>query len=136
MSFKRILLPVDFSDPAKACHAWAAEKFPGVELVFLHVWWGDEDSYATFHGDPRADAKKELDKYVAEFAKDHDNPTAADVVVGHPATEVCEFAEENDCEMIVMATHGRSGLKHLLVGSVAEAVVRHSAVPVLTMPRS
>jgi len=52
---------------------------------------------------------------------------------GSPRPVIVESAVELQCQMIVMGTHGRSGLTHLLMGSVAEYVVRHSRVPVLTV---
>ena len=52
---------------------------------------------------------------------------------GHPAAEIIKFSREENVDLIVMATHGRTGFKHVLMGSVAEKVVRLSAVPVLTV---
>lgn len=51
---------------------------------------------------------------------------------GDPAEEIVRFADEAHCELIVMGTHGRTGFKRLLMGSVAEAVVRRAKCPVLT----
>lgn len=55
------------------------------------------------------------------------------IVDGSPSTEITTYAKENDCDVIVMGTHGRSGVNRLLLGSVAERVVRSSTVPVLTI---
>ena len=55
------------------------------------------------------------------------------IVDGSPPTRIIDYAEENDCDVIVMGTHGRSGVDRLLLGSVAERVVRSSPVPVLTI---
>ena len=52
---------------------------------------------------------------------------------GHPAKEIVKVAKENACDLIVMGTHGRTGIAHLLLGSVAEHVVRHAPCPVLTV---
>ena len=52
---------------------------------------------------------------------------------GHPADEIVKFAEQNDIEMIVMGTLGKTGLDRFLLGSVAENVVRHSKIPVLVV---
>lgn len=52
---------------------------------------------------------------------------------GSPASEIVEYAESEDCDIVVMGTHGRSGVNRLLLGSVAERVVRTSRVPVLTI---
>jgi nucleotide-binding universal stress UspA family protein len=53
---------------------------------------------------------------------------------GKPHEEICRFAEQRDADIIVMGTHGRTGLARLLLGSVAERVVRTSNIPVLTVP--
>jgi nucleotide-binding universal stress UspA family protein len=55
------------------------------------------------------------------------------MVEGHPAETICRVAKEEGCDLIVMGTHGRSGLGRLLLGSVAEQVLREAACPVLTV---
>lgn len=60
-------------------------------------------------------------------------PVEGAVVDGSPARQIVNYAIENDCDLIVMGTHGRSGVDRLLLGSVAERVVRTSDVPVLTV---
>jgi nucleotide-binding universal stress UspA family protein len=55
------------------------------------------------------------------------------IIEGSPSKEITTYAEENDCDVIVMGTHGRSGVDRLLLGSVAERVVRSAQVPVLTI---
>ena len=55
------------------------------------------------------------------------------IVEGLPSTKILEYARENDCDLVVMGTHGRGGLDRLLLGSVAERVVRSSKIPVLTV---
>jgi nucleotide-binding universal stress UspA family protein len=55
------------------------------------------------------------------------------VLEGNPASEIVNFAEKNDIQLIVMGTLGKSGIQHFLLGSVAENVVRHSRVPVLVV---
>jgi len=60
-------------------------------------------------------------------------PVETAVIEGSPAREIVRYAEEQDCDVIVMGTHGRGGIDRLLLGSVAEKVVRASSVPVLTV---
>ena len=57
-----------------------------------------------------------------------------ELLMGDPAEQIVRCAAQHDAEWIVMGSHGRSGLSHLLVGSVAEGVLRHSSVPVLIVP--
>jgi len=60
-------------------------------------------------------------------------PVETAIVEGSPARDINTYAAENPCDLIVMGTHGRSGVDRLLLGSVAERVVRSSPVPVLTV---
>jgi nucleotide-binding universal stress UspA family protein len=78
------------------------------------------------------DAKVELDR----FMKLHVNPDLNIIPVvrmGHPSDEIIAFSREEHIDLIVMATHGRTGFEHVLLGSIAEKVVRNSPVPVLTI---
>jgi nucleotide-binding universal stress UspA family protein len=80
--------------------------------------------------DRRAEA--ELKQFWAENA---DPEVDAELInlKGDPFTEIIRYARENEIDLIVMATHGRTGLKHVIMGSVAEKVVRYSPHPVLTI---
>jgi nucleotide-binding universal stress UspA family protein len=130
---QRILCPIDFS--ATSFHALAfAERLAvslSAEIVLLHVS-GSEPSYAV-GGEPPAsdtDAKRQLDGV---------RPTAANLAIqrilhaGEPGEVICWLAESRQCDLIVMGTHGRRGLMHALLGSVAEYVMRHARSPVMTV---
>ncbi len=73
-------------------------------------------------------ALNEVERLVGDRA-----PVERVVVEGKPSTTIVEHAVEDDCDLIVMGTHGRGGIDRLLLGSVAERVVRHSTVPVMTV---
>jgi nucleotide-binding universal stress UspA family protein len=60
-------------------------------------------------------------------------PVETAVLEGSPSREIVRYAEAQDCDLVVMGTHGRGGIDRLLLGSVAERVVRASEVPVLTV---
>lgn len=62
-----------------------------------------------------------------------EQPVETEIVDGSPAKEIVAYADEQDCDVVVMGTHGRSGVDRLLLGSVAERVVRSAPVPVLTI---
>lgn len=70
---------------------------------------------------------------VREIADVHDVPVQTRMLEGGPSNEIVAFATEEGCDLIVMGTHGRGGIDRLLLGSVAERVVRSSPVPVLTV---
>ena len=77
-------------------------------------------------------AQTHVDDLVARLAKD--GATATGVVrVGNPVDEILRYAAEQKVDAIVMGTHGRSGIRHLIAGSVAERVVRGAKVPVITV---
>jgi universal stress protein A len=143
--FRRILVPHDFSDAATEALAVArrlAKQHRG-RLTVLHVvtpyqpvtmlpevagWISDREIVAG--------AKRSLDELVRREMRGRGAPPFRfNVELGDPATRILDAARGVDC--IVMATEGRTGLSHLLIGSVAEKVVRHSPVPVLTIrPRN
>jgi nucleotide-binding universal stress UspA family protein len=133
----QILVATDFSPHASNALEWArslAGAF-GAKLVLLHVI--DVLSFAVTGGvragiDPLSILSKEAHQCMGELKALI--PDAQTVVrEASPPAAIVDVALELNCQMIVMGTHGRSGLEHLLMGSVAEYVVRHSKVPVLTV---
>jgi nucleotide-binding universal stress UspA family protein len=114
-------------------------KFSGAELVALYVAdfrlltnfpdTGEEMVIAEFL---EKEGEKALDR-VQELAKDQDLPFTRLLKEGHPSTVILEVAEELECDLIVMGTHGRTGLDHLLMGSVAESVTRHAKCSVFVV---
>lgn len=139
--FRRILVPHDFSDSATHALRVAVRlaREHGGRLTVLHVvtpyqpvvglpevagWISDREIVAG--------AKRSLGELVRRELRGGKTPRARfDVELGDPATRIVHAAANAD--VIVMATEGRTGLAHLLIGSVAEKVVRHSPIPVLTI---
>jgi nucleotide-binding universal stress UspA family protein len=79
----------------------------------------------------------EMKKYLEETIKAHApelTGVESVVEVGHPAEKIMDFAQSSGVDLIVMSTHGRKGVSHMFLGSVAEKVIRHSPVAVLTVP--
>lgn len=145
VAFHRILAATDFSECSDAAveHAvYVAERF-AAELHLMHVVEGDDDPspYWFVPGEPignepadayrRTDAGRKLMSLVAHHAARLSTVTRGRLQFGDPAKTIIRAAEVDGYDLIVMGTHGRSGLSHLLVGSVAETVVRHSPCPVL-----
>ncbi len=141
--FRRILVPHDFSAAAAAALDVAADlaaRHRGT-LTVVHAI-APVYPVSTFAGaaempvwippeDLRADARKRLDAEVARVVGTRVRNVTARVVIGDPHHCIVQAARAADS--IVMATLGRTGLAHLVIGSVAEKVVRHSPVPVLTL---
>jgi len=133
----RIAVATDFSPQAGNALEWArslAEAF-GAKLILLHVI--DVFSLAEIGcvmggTDPLHLLREQAHRCMGELKALV--PDAQTVIrEGSPRPTIVEAAVELNCQMIVMGTHGRSGLAHLLLGSVAEYVVRNSKVPVLTV---
>ena len=147
MIWKTILVPHDFSSSANHAAAIARDeaKLHGAKIVLLHVI----DLPAAFAptsvvlpegtGAPIgikdyaiSSAETHLADIVERLSKDGVTATSF-IRVGNPVDEINRFVDEQGVDLIVMGTHGRTGLQHLLVGSVAERVVRTSPRPVLTI---
>lgn len=149
MQVKTILVPSDFSDYAEYAFTWAlemAEKWGAKVVVvnaapmFSHLAY-PESVYmvdlAKMEAELIADAQKKLWEFVAKQGTST-VPVETRAVLGDPFWEICQAAEREGADLIVMGSHGRTGLAHVLVGSVAERVVRHAPCPVLVarLPRS
>lgn len=138
-----ILSPIDFSDHSIRAMLVAREfaKLYKAKLQVLHVI--EETTHPVFYGlnrefvwGLRADiinrSKEELDRIFDEF-EEPEVEWKYDVISGHVANEILEYALRSRADMIVIPTHGLSGLKHFLMGSVAEKVIRRASCPVLTV---
>jgi nucleotide-binding universal stress UspA family protein len=139
---KRIVCPTDFSEPAVLAERQAVRLALalGAEVVLLHVateaaLWRESVFTADLRGVFEAQrkwAQEALAQRAVALAKE--GVTARGVVkVGAAWSEIVRFATDEHADMIVMGTQGRTGLEHLLLGSVAERVVRHAPCPVLTV---
>jgi len=133
----RILVATDFSAHARMALEWAkffADTFRA-ELVLLHVidiFSLAETAPSVAGLDPLHLLRQQAHKCMSDLKVAV--PDAETVIrEASPRPAIVEAAVELNCQMIVMGTHGRSGLAHLLLGSIAEYVVRNSKVPVLTI---
>jgi nucleotide-binding universal stress UspA family protein len=140
---KRILAPTDFSELSKRGIRYALEmaRDTGAEVILYHVIdLGDEhpDIHAPFgpYHDMREDNRRVLDKFLSEgFADCIDLVEVRQVVeFGRSFKNIVDMADQENVDMIVMATHGRTGLEHIILGSVTEKVVARSSRPVLVIP--
>ena len=143
-SINTILVPVDFSQSSFQALAYAtafAERVAAKVVVFhaVHIGYAfTADGYgmydlSTLIEAARKDAERQMEKFV-RLAKFRGVKFETAVKVGPPVSEICAFAEQHDVDLIITATHGRTGFKHLLMGSVAEQVVRYARRPVLVVP--
>lgn len=143
--FTRILVPTDFSEPSDAALDYAralADKF-GASLHLLHVIepnyqtaaLSNEAYIGTSPGIYEVLVKEAQSKFAHRgFPADRAGSRATtEVMTGISADTIVDFAADQQIDLIVMGTHGRTGLAHLLMGSVAEHVVRTAPCPVLTV---
>jgi nucleotide-binding universal stress UspA family protein len=137
-TFKNILVPTDFSEPAEQATELAillAQKFDS-KLTLLHAY--EIPSYPYADGlywpldDLIREAKTTLDAALAKVKERYANVEAV-LGSGNPFEQILTVAKDRSCDLIAMGTHGRRGLSRIFLGSVAERVVRLSPVPVLTV---
>ncbi len=139
----RILCAVDFSEPSKHALEVAVDlaKQTSAELIALHVvepviypveYGMVAVSVAELERGALTRARTELNRLVTAAVKDAVRARAC-VESGAAFERICDRARADDCDLIVVATHGLTGLKHLLIGSTAERVVRSADRPVLTV---
>ena len=135
MNIKRILCPIDFSEFNEVTNQYASvlASASGAEIVYLHVSIPDIPYGTTVYVDLEQDeerCRKQLQTI---------NPTVEGVPAMHvvefgtPANQIVTYAKENEIDLIVMGTHGRTGFQRALMGSVAEVVVRKAECPVLAL---
>ncbi|MCC6794979.1 MAG: universal stress protein [Candidatus Hydrogenedentes bacterium] len=142
-----ILVPTDFSTYANYALKYAvamAKQFAGT-IHYVHVldrsalagvrgnemWLAESESHALIDS-MREHATIRMTN-LKQIADDEGVKSETHVVLGNPTEEILRLAEQTDSTLIVMATHGRSGVEHLVFGSVAEKIVRQSPVPVLSV---
>jgi nucleotide-binding universal stress UspA family protein len=136
---KRLLVPIDGSDPADAALEFALEEYPDADITVLSVIDPTDVGYGSIEAAPstfehlQKSAEERTQKVLDEAesrAAEHDMTVTAETVIGMPSRAIVEWAENNDVDGIVVGSHGRQGVTRVLLGSVAESVVRRSPVPV------
>lgn len=133
-----ILVPFDGSEQAEGALRFALKNYEGTEVVVLHVidpvgkgggkevkaaWWGMWYE----NREKRAD---EILEQAKEVAKEEDREIITETMTGKPTQTIIEYAKDRDVDKIVMGRQGETGMKRVLLGSVAENVMRHSDLPV------
>jgi len=140
LNIDRILIPVDFSDTSRKAF-YAGLKMASILDADTHLLHVEEPLHTM--NDPvhvseevarlEDGVRRRLDELFADGGLETVDRRRVKIEIrgGKPWMEICRYAEENEVGMIVMATHGHTGLKHMLMGSTAERVVRRSPCPVL-----
>lgn len=148
MGIRRILVPIDYSDNSKAALAYSTELALGfgASLDIVHVW--DRPTYLTDAvmvsrpGEAhkpigeliRENAQHDMTEFLSTVSLPATLSTTNRLLAGEPASALLEELKKGEHDLVVLSTHGRTGFAHLLLGSIAEKLVRLSPVPVLTVP--
>jgi len=142
----KILFPTDFSEHSEYALSYALSfaKEYGAKLHVLHViedvqylanaYMFDVPVMPSF-ADIEQSRLKEMQEFIERVITDPTIEIEKTIKRGRPFIEIIQTAREEDVDLIVIATHGRSGLEHVLFGSVAEKVVRKAPCPVLSIRR-
>ncbi len=144
LTVKRILVPVDFSECSQEGLQYAigfANQFGARIMLFHATYLGyiySSEGTALYdvrglQNAARENAERQMQKFVraAKFGRVKYATAFTD---GSPALDICAFAKNHDVDLIITSTHGFTGLKHVLIGSIAEQVVRHASCPVFVVP--
>jgi nucleotide-binding universal stress UspA family protein len=138
---EKILVPIDFSNLSRDALPWAislARQF-GSELTLLHVVEKFPIDYTLPGGGQgmmeglREQARTELGAIANSLRKSSQMHVSTEVRTGIPYDQICDAAQTLAADLIVLTTHGYTGLKHVWLGSTAERVVRHAKCPVLAV---
>jgi len=143
-TFRKILVPVDFSDCSMKGLGYAkalAREFKA-KLILLHSialeYYVASDEYARYDLPRLLD---QIDKAAQQQMRDLVHQTnwngiavETSIQIGHAGQQICTEASDRKADLIAISTHGKTGFKHVLLGSTAEHVVRHAACPVLVVP--
>ncbi|HHE33213.1 MAG TPA: universal stress protein [Chlorobaculum parvum] len=138
ITIKSILCPMDFSEASKNAYRYACEfaKSMGASVVLLNVIEPRPIAadmtlnYIPLEEDLTAAAKEDFIPMIDQ-CKNAGLDISADVMIGVPAEVILQQTDDLDVSLVIMGSHGKTGLSRLLMGSVAEAVVRKAQVPVL-----
>ncbi len=144
ISIKKILVPTDFSETSRYAMQYAIEfaKSFNAELEIVHVIF-DESQIVAFYlpqvtfqnldQELEESAKKQMEQFLASFPELKDISYSVKMLKGTAFLEIINEAKESNVDLIIIGTHGRSGLEHVLFGSTAEKVVRKAPCPVFTV---
>jgi nucleotide-binding universal stress UspA family protein len=139
-----IVLPIDFSELSQAALPWA-RRMAAVLDAEIHCVYTVEPPhiYSALDMVPAIplpttaelgeNAATQLEEFVSEHLGGLDPAAKTFVLTGNPADQIVSYAEETGAELIIMTTHGYSGLEHVVLGSTTESVLRHAKCPVLSV---
>jgi universal stress protein A len=145
MSFQSILVPVDYSEPSRRALELALSLARGVRVTVVHVW--DRPAYVgeevVAHADGsrrslseliRSNAERDMTEFLGQVSVPAGTTLEHHLISGDPVSAIIAEANKPGYDVLVVGTHGRTGVTKLLLGSVTERLIRLSPIPVLTVP--
>lgn len=142
---ERVLVAIDDSRPATAALEYALARFNTAEIIVLHIIDAVDATNIRQRVLPeecknQRDVAERIAETVLTDARTFADAAGANITIttrsGRPPRQILAYAEENDIDVIVLGTHGRSGLNRLLWGSISDLISHQSPVPVMTVPAS
>ncbi len=138
-----IIFPTDFSDISIAALPWVLDMANTLDASIHCLYVVEEPQiYSTLDmgavaipttGELVESAESRIQAFMTKHLSNSPHGHEGKIVVGHAATEIVNYANEAGAKLIVMSTHGYSGMKHVLLGSTTEDVLRHASCPVLSI---
>ena len=138
-----IIFPTDFSEVSVSALPWAMKMADTLNATIHCLYIVEEPQiYSTLDmgavaipttGELVSGAETRMQAFVSEQLANSPHGSEAKVAVGHAATEIVNYANDIKADLVVMTTHGYSGMKHVLLGSTTEDVLRHASCPVLSV---
>src|SRR4051812_7759058 len=145
MAFQSILVPVDYSEPSRRALELALSLADNAEVTVIHVW--DRPAYVgeemVAHPDGsrrslseliRANAERDMTEFLSLVNVPAGKTFKHHLLSGDPVSAIIAEASKPGYDVLVVGTHGRTGMTKLLLGSVTEKLIRLSPIPVLTVP--
>ena len=145
MAFRSILVPVDYSEPSRRALELALGLDETAQVTVVHAWdrpaYVGEEVVAQPDGSRRSlselireNAEREMTEFLSRVTPPPGKTFTHQLITGDPVTAIIAEASKPDYDVIVIGTHGRTGMTKLLLGSVTEKLIRLSPIPVLTVP--
>jgi nucleotide-binding universal stress UspA family protein len=145
MAFRSILVPVDYSEPSRRALELALSLSDDAEVTVIHAWdrpaFVGEQVIAQPDGTRRslselirANAERDMSEFLAQVKVPAGKTFKHHLITGDPVSAIILEASKPDYDVLVVGTHGRTGMTKLLLGSVTEKLIRLSPIPVLTVP--
>lgn len=139
--YSNILVPTDGSEPSRKAATRAIDLADRYDAT-LHALYVVEATALTpdlntaaLYEELESIGRRAIDEVLEEAERVGVEPVREEIASGQASSAIVTYVEDHDVDLVVLGTHGRSGLERYLIGSVAEKVIRRSPVPVLTVPR-